>query len=179
MDLVLQVNKIPAVGETVLGDDVRYSCGGKGANQAFSIGRLGAMAEMLGCVGRDGFGDDLVNNISSIGVKVDGIGRMVGQKTGMAVINVEKSGNNNIVVIPGANKCCDEAYLRANDDAFKRCDYILLQMEIPTEAVWYAVNRGKELGKTVILNPAPAPDSLPGDIPGKLDYIIPNETELV
>jgi len=179
MDLVLQVDKIPAVGETVLGDDVRYSCGGKGANQAFAIGRLGSRVEMLGCVGRDGFGDDLINNLASIGVKVNGIGRIGERKTGMAVIYVEKSGNNNIVVIPGANVSCDETYLRANDDAFKRCDYILLQMEIPPEAVWYAINRGKELGKTVILNPAPAPDSLPDDITGKLDYIIPNETELI
>lgn len=179
MDIVLQVDVIPVAGETVLGSDLRYSCGGKGANQAFAAGRLNGNVEMLGCVGRDGFGDEIIRNLSSAGVKIDAIGRIESQNTGTAVLNVEKSGNNNIVVIAGANKCCDEAYLRMNDEAFKKCDYILLQMEIPLVSAWYAINRGKELGKTVILNPAPAPDYLPDGIPGKLDCIIPNETELI
>ncbi|MCL2146966.1 MAG: ribokinase [Synergistaceae bacterium] len=179
MDIVTQVDRIPVAGETVLGDDLRYSCGGKGANQAFAIGKFEGSAEMLGCVGKDGFGEEIIRNLASVGVKVDAIGRSESLKTGTAIINVEKSGNNNIVVIPGANKSCDEAYLRANDALFKKCDYILLQMEIPEEAVWYAINRGKELGRTIILNPAPAPDSLPADIMPKLDYIIPNESELV
>ena len=179
MDIVIQVDKIPVAGETILGDDLRYSCGGKGANQAFAVGRFEGSVEMLGCVGKDGFGEEIVRNLASVGVRVDAIGRNESLKTGTAIINVEKSGNNNIVVIPGANKSCDEAYLRANDAAFNKCDYILLQMEIPEEAVWYAINRGKELGKTIILNPAPAPDSLPMGIPEKLDYIIPNESELV
>lgn len=179
MDIVLQVDTIPVAGETVLGRDLRYSCGGKGANQAFAAGRFEGNVEMLGCVGKDGFGDEIVRNLTSVGVKADAIGRIESQNTGTAVINVENSGNNNIVVISGANKNCDEIYLRANDDAFKRCDYMLLQMEIPQEAAWYAINRVKELGKTVILNPAPAPDLLPEGIAGKLDYIIPNETELI
>jgi len=179
MDIVLQVDKIPVAGETILGSDLRYSCGGKGANQAFAIGKSDGSVEMLGCVGKDSFGEELIRNLSTAGVKTGSIGRSESLNTGTAVINVEKSGNNNIVVIPGANKSCNIEYLRANDDAFKRCDYILLQMEIPLEAVWYAINRAKELGKTVILNPAPAPDSLPDGIPKKLDYLIPNETELI
>jgi len=179
MDIVLHVDKIPVVGETVLGEDLSYNCGGKGANQAFAVGSLKGNVEMLGCVGQDSFGEELTRSLTSAGVKVDNIGHIESQKTGTAVIYVEKSGNNNIVVIPGANKSCNEAYLRANDDVFTRCDYILVQMEIPLDAVWYAIRRGKELGMTVILNPAPAPESLPEDILGKLDYIVPNETELI
>jgi ribokinase len=178
MDVVLQVDTIPVAGETILGSGLRYSCGGKGANQAFAAGKFEGCVEMLGCVGADGFGEEIVRNLASAGVKVDAIGRSDSLSTGTAVINVEKSGNNNIVVIPGANVSCDESYLRANDEAIKRCDFILLQMEIPYDAVWYAINRGSELGKTIILNPAPAPDFLLDGIQGKLDYIIPNETEL-
>ncbi|MDR1621077.1 MAG: ribokinase [Synergistaceae bacterium] len=178
MDLVLQMEKIPSVGETVLGDGLRYSLGGKGANQAFAAGNLGGNVEMLGCVGEDSFGAKLVRNLASVGVDVGHIGRSASPGTGTAVICVEKSGDNSIVVVPGANKTCDEEYLRSNDAAFQKCDYILLQMEIPRDAVEYAVNRGKELSKTIILNPAPAPAALPQDILSKVDYIIPNETEL-
>jgi ribokinase len=178
MDLVLQMEKIPSVGETVLGDGLRYGLGGKGANQAFAAGNLGGNVEMLGCVGEDGFGSKLVGNLESVGVNVGRIGRSAASGTGTAVICVEKSGNNSIVVVPGANKACDEWYLRSNDAAFQKCDYILLQMEIPQEAVEYAVSRGRELDKTIVLNPAPAPAALPQEILRKLDYIIPNETEL-
>jgi ribokinase len=126
----------------------------------------------------DDFGTGLTRNLTSRGVRADRVTRHEKLETGMAVIYVEKSGNNSIVVAPGANQACDEAYLRANDEAFQRCDYILLQIEIPQEAVHYAIARGKELGKTVILNPAPAPASIPEDVLKDLDYIIPNETEL-
>jgi ribokinase len=178
MDLVLQVDKIPSVGETVLGDGLCYSMGGKGANQAFAAGNLSGNVEMLGCVGEDDFGAQLLTNLASAGVDVAHIGRSSALRTGTAVVCVEKGGNNSITVAPGANKACDEKYLRSNDLSFQRCDYILLQMEIPQEAVWYAIRRGRELDKTILLNPAPAPVFVPKDILENVDYIIPNETEL-
>jgi ribokinase len=178
MDIILQMDKIPSVGETLLADSMRYGPGGKGANQAFAAGNLGGNAEMLGSAGDDEFGTQLVRNLASAGVDIGRIRRDSGLKTGTAVVCVEKNGSNAIVVVPGANRACDEEYLRQNDVSFQKCDYILLQMEIPQEAVWYAVRRGKELNKTVILNPAPAPAFLPEDVFKNLDYIIPTETEL-
>lgn len=140
--------------------------------------RLGGDVVMLGCVWDDSFGSELMRSLSSAGVDVSRIRRSATCSTGTAVIYVEKSGDNNIVVIPGANDECDEAYLKENDDAFSQCDCVLLQMEIPAQSVFYAIRRASELGKTIILNPAPAPDSIPADILKILDYITPNETEL-
>ena len=74
---------------------------------------------------------------------------------------------------------CDIEYLKAQDEQFHWCDYVVLQMEIPYEAVWYSVKRAKELGKTVILNPAPAPDKIPEEILSLVDYLTPNETEII
>jgi len=100
------------------------------------------------------------------------------ESTGVAVIYVNNQGDNCIVVIPSANNLCDEEYIRKHDNLLQEADYILLQMEIPVSSVHYAIKRAYELGKTILLNPAPAPDSIPDDILEKLDYITPNETEL-
>lgn len=178
MDMVLNMNRMPVTGETVLGNDFTHVPGGKGANQACAAGKLGGRAKMLGCIGRDESGSILKQNLKESGVDVSGI-KMSDRFTGTASIYVNGSGDNSIVVIPGANSSCDVDFLREMDEAFQESTYVLLQMEIPTEAVYYAVRRARELGKTVILNPAPAPDSIPDEILSMVDYLTPNETELL
>lgn len=179
MDLVIIVDKLPLVGESILGEDISYIPGGKGANQACTIGRLGGNVTMLGCVGKDNFGKIQKEQLSSCNVDVSYLKESIDKLTGTAVIYINSKGENTIVVIPGANNECDAAYLREHDQLFRQCDYVLLQMEIPEEAIAYALTRAKELGKTVILNPAPAPESIPDEKLKLIDYIIPNETELI
>lgn len=178
MDMVIDMANMPAVGETVLGSSITYNPGGKGANQAYAAARLGGNVKMLGCVGNDEFGELLKKNLSCCGVDVSDI-KTGTKSTGMACIYVDNKGNNSIVVVQGANQECDVAYLKACDKAFVECDYMILQMEIPEEAICYAINRAWELGKIIILNPAPAPEKFPDDMYPKLDYITPNDTELM
>lgn len=179
MDLSIDLAKMPVTGETILGRGIAYKAGGKGANQACAAGKLGGRVRMLGCVGQDEFGQKLVKSLSESGVETDYIKESRALPTGTAVIYVDDNGDNSIVVIPGANMACDIEYLKEQDEQFQWCDYVVLQMEIPYEAVWYSVKRAKELGKTVILNPAPAPDEIPEEILSLVDYLTPNETEII
>lgn len=178
MDMVMNMDRMPVIGETVLGNDLIHVPGGKGANQACAAGKLGGRARMLGCVGNDEPGSILKRNLIESGVDISGV-KSDDRFTGTASIYVNSSGDNSIVVIPGANSFCDISFLEEMDEAFQESAYVLLQMEIPKEAVYYAVRRAKELGKTVILNPAPAPASIPEEILSMVDYLIPNETELL
>ena len=179
MDLSIDLAKMPVTGETILGRGIAYKAGGKGANQACAAGKLGGRVRMLGCVGQDEFGQKLVKSLSESGVETDYIKESRDLPTGTAVIYVDDNGDNSIVVIPGANLACYTAYLKEKDEQFHWCDYVVLQMEIPYEAVWYSVKRAKELGKMVILNPAPAPDEIPEEILSLVDYLTPNETEII
>lgn len=179
MDLSIDLAKMPVTGETILGRGIAYKAGGKGANQACAAGKLGGRVRMLGCVGQDEFGQKLVKSLSESGVETDYIKESRDLPTGTAVIYVDDNGDNSIVVIPGANMACDIEYLKEQDEQFHWCDYVALQMEIPYEAVWYSVKRAKELGKMVILNPAPAPDEIPEEILSLVDYLTPNETEII
>ena len=179
MHLSIDLAKMPVTGETILGRGIAYKAGGKGANQACAAGRLGGRVRMLGCVGQDEFGQKLVKSLSESGVETDYIKESRDLPTGTAVIYVDDNGDNSIVVIPGANMACDIEYLKEQDEQFHWCDYVVLQMEIPYEAVWYSVKRAKELGKMVILNPAPAPDEIPEEILSLVDYLTPNETEII
>lgn len=179
MDMVINMRRMPLVGETVLGDSLFYVPGGKGANQAYAIGKLGGSITMLGCVGEDNFGDTLLDSLKSCGANVSHLRRAGQTPTGTAAIYVDESGNNSIVVVPGANNMCSVDYLREKEFLFDECDYVVLQMEIPYDAVFYAIKKAKERGKTVVLNPAPAPESLPEDILPLIDYLTPNETELM
>ncbi len=179
MDMVIKMEKMPLSGETILCDNINHMPGGKGANQAYAIGKLGGDVSMLGCVGNDQLGTKLLENLSLAGIDISRISRIEKMSTGMAVIYVDAEGNNSIVVVPGTNSKCDIDYLKENDDLIKESDYIVFQMEIPHDAIFYAIARAKELGKTVILNPAPAPEYIPDQILAQIDYITPNEIEAV
>ena len=181
MDMVIEMKAMPKVGETVLGDTLTYVPGGKGANQTYAAGKIGGNVTMLGCVGDDSIGGILIQNLAASGANTSAIRRVDGKPTGTAVIYVNEEGNNSIVVVSGANYACDVAYLKEYDHLIAETDYVMLQMEIPYDTVFYAIRRASELGKTVILNPAPAPlpEQIPEDIWGKIDYFTPNETELL
>jgi ribokinase len=178
MDIQVAADRLPGVGETVLGKDYSYNSGGKGANQALAAGRLGADVVMLGCVGQDEFGRTLIRGLTENGVCTDYIALREGEDTGTAVILVDSQANNSIVTIAGANGSCNIPYLEQTEPLILDYEYLLLQMEIPADAVFYAINRAKEAGKTIILNPAPAPDGLPEEIMRNIDIITPNESEL-
>lgn len=179
MDLVVQTGNMPAIGETVLGKSLRYIPGGKGANQAYAAGNLGADVIMLGCVGADEFGKIQKEELSKAGVNTEHMKIASANGTGTAIVNLDAKGNNSIVVIQGANLECDVSYLMKKEELIRECDYILLQMEIPCESIYYAIEKAHTYGKVVILNPAPAPDAIPDKILAMIDYLTPNETELL
>lgn len=179
MDMVIGMQCMPLIGETILGNSLTYIPGGKGANQACASSKLGGEVIMLGCIGEDSMGESLIDSLRKCGTDVSYIRTVKGVPTGMASIYVDDNGDNSIVVISGANACCSVEYLKEHDSLFQDAEYIMLQMEIPYDAVFYAIERASELKKTVILNPAPAPDTLPDEVWNKIDYITPNETELL
>ena len=154
MDMSVYLDKIPEVGETVLGRGLSYRTGGKGANQACAAGKLKGDVRMLGCIGQDEFGKKQRESLEEAGVTGEYLKISDSQPTGTAFICVEASGANNIVVVPGANDQCDIEYLSSQHELFEWCHYVLLQMEIPLEAVEFAVKKAKQMGKIVILNPA-------------------------
>lgn len=176
MDLVTICNRVPEGGETLFGEEFFQVPGGKGANQAVAIGKLGTDVTMLGKVGKDSFGKDLIEAMKKSGVKTEYIKE--GEKaTGIAKIIVEKNGQNRILVVAGANSEVDREYIDEHLDVIRDCDVLVAQLEIPIETVAYALEKAKEFGKMTILNPAPARE-LSEDIIRNSDLIIPNESEL-
>ena len=179
MDMVIEMKQLPDIGETVLGRKLSYVPGGKGANQACAVGKLGGNVRMLGCVGQDTFGCQQLQNLRENQVDTDAIYQVSQKPTGTAVIYVNEQGDNSIVGVAGANETCDKEYLKENDRHFREAAFVMVQMEIPGDAVFYSIQRAKELGKVTVLNPAPAPDTLPEQILEQIDYLTPNETELM
>lgn len=176
MDLVARVPRLPVPGETLTGSTFVTVPGGKGANQAVACARLGAQTLMVGRVGEDVFGKSLRQHLHSEGVIVDGVQLAPGIPSGVAVIAVSDSGENEIIVIPGANGQVgptDLETLRASIDSAK---IMLLQLEVPMESVLAAARLGHEQGLTVILDPAPA-QSLPAELFSLVDILTPNTTE--
>lgn len=177
MDYVLNVPHMPQSGETLLSKTLELLPGGKGANQAVAAGRLGADVVMLGAVGSDGAGAALCESLRSAGVDISRLRHVAEELTGSAFICVDAAGNNQIVVAQGANRAVDVPYLQENDDILQRSDILVLQLEIPLETVLYAAKRAKELGKTVVLDPAPARRDIPGSLYPCVDFLKPNEGE--
>jgi len=173
-DLVARVPRFPQPGETISGDDLHIIPGGKGANQAVAAARLGARVSMLGRVGKDNFGDFLLNNLKSNNVDSKLVQRD-DASTGTAIIAVDPNGQNIIVLSAGANGKVSSADV--DHASFPSGGLLLLQLEIPTPAVLRAAQRASENGLRVILNPAPA-QSIPDELIALTDFIIPNETEL-
>ena len=178
VDMVMNVDHMPAEGETILCDGMTLVPGGKGANQACAAGRLGTDVAMLGAIGDDDYGALQLKSLSESGVEVDGLLKKEGQNTGTAFITVNKSGNNSIVVVPGANSAFRPEDIEANRELIEQCEIMILQLEIPLDTVCYAAKLAKSLGKTVILDPAPVPEHFPEELYEYVDIVKPNETEL-
>lgn len=176
MDLVVKSDEIPKIGETLLGNELIQVPGGKGANQGVAIAKLENKVVFLGKVGNDEYADTMIKSMEKSGVDVSKIERC-DANTGIAVINIDRHGNNNIVVISGANNFVDKEYLYKNMDEFKNAKLVLFQLEIPLDTVREGLKISKKLGKITILNPAPA-DDLDDDIIENVDILIPNEHEL-
>jgi ribokinase len=175
MDLVSRVPRLPVPGETLHGSDFFTAPGGKGANQAAACARLGASVAMLGRVGDDVFGIALRDGLKNLGVNVHGVTAAPGP-SGVAVIAVDERGENSIVIIPSANGRVGAEDLDRLDAALPGADSLLLQLEIPMEAVTAAARLAQHRGVRVILDPAPA-SPLPDELYEMTDIITPNETE--
>lgn len=178
MDFVIEVEQMPLVGETLMSKRFSQIPGGKGANQACACARLGGDTVFLSAVGKDGLGEQALAQLIESGADCRNVIRCEEMNTGMAIIYVDQSSNNSIVVVPGANDACNAAYLQSMQPLLEEASVVLAQLEIPADGVYQALQNAHAMGKTTILNPAPAPASIPGTVLECLDYITPNETEL-
>lgn len=178
MDTVVKTPYMPKSGETLTGTGVSLVPGGKGANQAYAVGKLGGDVSMIGAVADDSFGQMLITNLESVGVNTDAISVMKGETTGQAFITVDASGDNSIILIGGTNALVSKALIDANRSLVEACDILMMQLEIDPKVVEYAKDLAISLGKMVILDPAPAKANLPESIWKGVEFIKPNETEL-
>ncbi|AOE80311.1 MULTISPECIES: ribokinase [Pseudomonas] len=176
MDLVTRASRLPRAGETLIGQTFSTVPGGKGANQAVASARLGADVSMIGCVGTDAYGTQLREALRVEGIDCQAVSTVDGS-SGVALIVVDDSSQNAIVIVAGSNGELTPASLQAFDSVLQAADVIVCQLEVPMNTVGYALKRGRELGKTVILNPAPASAPLPAEWYASIDYLIPNESE--
>ena len=176
MDLVVRTERIPRPGETVHGHDFRTVPGGKGANQAAAAARLGADVHMLGRVGSDAFGDELLQNMRRQGVGTDHVLRDPEAPSGNAMILVQSDGENSIVVTPGANGRVSVADVDDAKEMLEKARFVVMQFEVPLPVVGYAIGLAASLGAEVILNPAPAYPVEPAFLQGVYCLVV-NETE--
>ena len=177
MDMTVKAERIPLKGETLKGEDLKYIPGGKGANQAVAMAKLGAEVEMFGCVGDDAAGVSLVKNLQDMGVETRCIKTVAGAPTGLAMITVGEN-DNTIIVVAGTNDCVDIDYVNEIKDSLLECEIVLLQHEIPQETVEYVIGLCAENGVKTFLNPGPA-RPVKQEVIEKVAYLTPNEHEAV
>jgi ribokinase len=178
VDLVTYVDRMPVWGETIAAPRFEMSHGGKGANQAVAAAKLGADVVMVSKVGDDMLGHGVLQNFERTGVDARHVERVNGQSTGTATILVDKSGDNCILIVKGANgDLSPEDVERAGED-LKTCDLILVQLEVPLETVYATLAFGRRRGVKTVLNPAPAVRELDMERARDANFLMPNETEL-
>ena len=175
-DMVIKSGKLPLPGETVLGGTFMMNHGGKGANQAVAVARLGGAVSFVSKVGQDSFGEQTIKQLNTEGMDTDHIFIDTQNPSGIALITVDKNGENSIVVASGANGSLDIDDVKKIQDVIKQADILLMQLEVPIKTIEYAAQFANENGVKVILNPAPA-TFLSDSLLKCLYAIIPNETE--
>ncbi len=175
LDLVARAASIPAPGQTLLGADFATHPGGKGANQAVAVARLGYPVRMVGRLGDDGFGAQLRDHLTHSGVDIAGVRTSPGS-SGVAVIVVAATGENSIVVIPGANALLTPRDLDESIGILRSASVVLTQLEIPLDTVSHLAALCQREGVPLVLDPAPA-QTLPREILSKVTWFTPNETE--
>src|SRR6202790_2839507 len=179
VDFVVSVDRLPVPGETVLGRDFEMIPGGKGANQACAAAKLATpstQVRMIGRVGYDTFGDPPKASLSAAGVDVSAVHATRSHATGVALISVDASGQNCIVVAPGANHALIASEAEAMRSVFRGARLVLFQLESPLDTVAAALAIAREEGARTILDPAPA-QPLQADLLSNVDILTPNESE--
>lgn len=176
MDLVTNAPRFPRMGETLLGTDFNRFMGGKGANQAVAAARLGADVRMIGAVGDDGFGYEMLTNLDREGVCSDCVKTVQGYLSGIANITVA-GGENSIVAVSGANFALTPEDVLAHEETIAGSDVVLSQLEIPMECVITAAKLAQKHGRPFVLNPAPA-QRLPQELLELTTLLTPNTYEL-
>lgn len=175
VDLTIQTPRVPKLGETVSGFGFSTICGGKGANQAIAVSKSGGSAVFLGCIGDDIYGRMAIENLASAGIDTEKITVCPECPTGVAVITV-CGGDNHIILDAGANGAVTPEYIAMQESAFQKAEIVLLQLEIPMNAVEKAAELAKKHGCMVVLNPAPY-QPLSTVLLQNVDLLIPNEFE--
>lgn len=176
MDIYVNTRNLPVPGETVISKNYMMTVGGKGANQAVSAQRLGANVSMIGKIGKDDFGKEILRTLDSYKVNTDHFFIDDRASSGMAVIIVDEQPQNVIVVTPGSNMCLSIDEIETKRDAINSADVVLAQLEIPIQVIEHVGKMVRENGRTFILNPAPA-RNLPTDILKNVKFLTPNQTE--
>ena len=176
LDLVTQTPRLPVAGETIRGDNFFTGLGGKGANQAVAAARLGASTRAIGRVGGDRFGEQLLKGLWDSGVDASGVRVDESTHSGVAVVSVDRTGENAIVIVPGANGRVDESDVDRLKALLADATVLLLQLEVPTPIVEAAARVARDAGVTVILDPAPASE-FSESLYEYVDILTPNEIE--
>lgn len=176
MDLVLKVNDVPKIGETILSNSSEKIAGGKGANQAIAAKRCGADVSMIAKIGKDENGRILKGKLKEDGIDVSCIFEDEQNPTGLALIMVNKNGNNSIIVVPGSNMKINDSEINKSISKIKESDILIAQFETNEEMTLKSFQKAKEFNKITILNPAPA-KKIDIELLKLTDIIIPNETE--
>jgi ribokinase len=178
VDVVTYIERMPVWGETIAAPRFEMSFGGKGANQAAAAAKLGAHVVMVSKVGDDLLGQNVLGNFAALGVDTTHVCRVANQTTGTATILVNPAGENFILIVKGANGDLTPADVEAAAADLETCDLILLQLEVPLETVYAALEFGKRHGVKTVLNPAPALRTLDREKVRLASFVAPNETEL-
>lgn len=176
-DMVANTERSPREGENLLASNLKFFPGGKGANQAVAVARLGATVDLIGAMGQDFIGDFLLRNLEANGIDTHWIKREPSRSTGCAFVAIYPSGNNSIVVDPGANLTLEPSDIERAKEAITAADAILTVLEIPMETVEAVLRAGREAGKLTILDAGP-PRKCSREILRLADIVSPNETEL-
>ncbi len=177
MDLVVRIPQIPKPGETLLGGEFKTFPGGKGANQAVAAARLGAAVSMIGCVGDDAFGQELRNTLIKEGIDTTPVVVHPEAATGVALIQVDKKGENSIAVASGANFQLTASDVEKALKSIQDFDVLMMPLETPLETIYCAAKYASDRGAKVLLDPAPA-QVLDQDLLSLVDVLLPNEYEL-
>ena len=177
LDLVVEVPHLPAKGETVIGDRFFSAAGGKAANQAVAIAKLGTPVSLVGQIGDDSFGKTLIEGLQHQGVNTEGITVNPNTFSGIASIVVDKQGANTIACAGGANNLVREKEIQQFKTLLPKAKIVLLELGIPLPTVSIAIREAKAHNCLVILDPAPATSNLPEELYSSIDIITPNEVE--
>jgi ribokinase len=177
MDLAIRAPRLPQPGETLSGHGFLTLPGGKGANQAVAAARLGSSVNMVGRVGADDFGQQLLQSLQQQNVHTENIAIDASTHSGIAMITVAEGGENQIVLAAGANSQVDGRDVARLMPLLQDSSVLLLQLEIPIPAVIAAAQAAQEAGVLVILDPAPVPESFPDELYRTIDILTPNQTE--